>query len=76
MTALLVLGVVNNDKRDTLSLKLQVGLPALEERIKKERNSTGKDLLLLLQNLALQHFNSKKLKCSWSSCWCSFSPAL
>lgn len=36
MTALLVLGVVNNGKRDTLSFKLQVGLPALAECTKKK----------------------------------------
>lgn len=56
MTALLVLGVVNNDKRDTLSFKLQVGLPALAECIKEE--------------IQLE------LKCSWSSCLCSFLPVL
>lgn len=35
MTALFVLGVVNNDKRDTLNFKLQFELPALEEHKKK-----------------------------------------
>lgn len=36
MTASLVLELVNNDKRDTLSFKLQVGLPALAECIEEE----------------------------------------
>lgn len=39
MTALLVLGVVNNDKRDTLNSKLQFGLPALEECIKTNKQT-------------------------------------
>lgn len=33
-----MLGVVNNDKRDTLSFIFQIGLPALEECIKKNKN--------------------------------------
>jgi len=36
MTVLLVLGVVNNDRRDTLNFKLQVGLPTLEECTKEK----------------------------------------
>lgn len=70
LTALPMLGVVNNDKRDTLSFIFQIGLPALEECIKKKKkikDSTGKGLLLLWQNLALQHFNSRELKCCWNS---------
>lgn len=38
MTTLPVLWVVNNDKRDTLSSILQVGLPALKECIEKKFN--------------------------------------
>lgn len=37
ITASPVLGDVNNDKRDTLSFKLQVGLLALEEYVRKKR---------------------------------------
>lgn len=39
LTALPMLGVVNNDKRDTLSFIFQIGLPALEECIKKKKKN-------------------------------------
>lgn len=64
MTALPVLGVVNNDKRETLSFIFQVGLPALEKCIKKK------------QKLKIEDIQLEKGYCCYGKTWiCNTSTA-
>lgn len=71
MTALPVLGVLNNDKRDTPSFIFHIGLPALEECTKN-----NKRVIAITAKPGSATLQQQELKSSWNSCLCSFSPTL